>query len=287
MGGKIKYVSEKDKGIYNAFNKGIRMSTGKLIGIINSDDFYELDTVQKVVENMDESPYQVIYGYCNAMKGEWTQLVKDSHHNLRACMIPHETCFITRRTYCKYGLYVEYLKIASDYELMMRLYETKKVRFKQIPEVLINYAIGGISSRKDMFPVLEMENAFIHYRYHTISLRDFIELVLLNSFSRQYLKVKEMSDKHFALYTLMDKWYEAKGQESIRCSGKKRIWKHSDLWNGNSGHEAVWRAGWGRYCGQVRDRQKQGHTMRWLEDSVSRHGAERYRCGDCNCSLLS
>ena len=210
MGGKIKYVSEKDKGIYNAINKGIRMSTGKLIGIINSDDFYELDTVQKAVENMDESPYQVIYGYCNAMKGECTQLVKDSHHNLRACMIPHETCIITRRTYCKYGLYVEYLKIASDYELMMRLYETKKVRFKQIPEVLINYAIGGISSRKDMFPVLEMENAFIHYRYHTISLRDFIELVLLNSFSRQYLKVKEMSDKHFALYTLMDKWYEAK-----------------------------------------------------------------------------
>lgn len=210
FGDRLKYISENDRGIYNAFNKGIRMSTGKLIGIINSDDFYELDTVQKVVNSMENIPYQVIYGYYNAINGDCSKLIKNNHHSLREYMIPHETCFVTRQAYCKFGLYIEYLKIAGDYELMMRFYETKKVKFKQIPEVLVNYKLGGISSRKDMFPVLDIENAFVHFKYRTISLNSFVECVLLNSFSKQYKKAKEMSDKHFVLFMLMERWVCAK-----------------------------------------------------------------------------
>ena len=66
--GRMKYVSEPDKGIYNAMNKGIKMSTGSLIGIINSDDYYELYTIEHIVDNMTADKYQVLYGWLRVLQ---------------------------------------------------------------------------------------------------------------------------------------------------------------------------------------------------------------------------
>ena len=62
---RLRYVSERDKGIYDAMNKGIRLSAGDVIGIINSDDFYEPDAVENIVKYADRGSCQVLYGYCN------------------------------------------------------------------------------------------------------------------------------------------------------------------------------------------------------------------------------
>src|SRR5574344_2512884 len=56
----IKLISEKDNGIYDAMNKGISLSTGSIIGMINSDDYYELDAVESIVNNITESDYQIL-----------------------------------------------------------------------------------------------------------------------------------------------------------------------------------------------------------------------------------
>ena len=60
---RLRYVSERDKGIYDAMNKGIRLSAGDVIGIINSDDFYEPDAVENIVKYADRGSCQVLYGY--------------------------------------------------------------------------------------------------------------------------------------------------------------------------------------------------------------------------------
>lgn len=145
--GRMKYVSEKDKGVYNAMNKGIRMSAGQLIGIINSDDYYDRNAVQNIVDNMGDAECQVVYGYLRLLKGnQYYGLSKKTHNGLETVMLPHPTCFATRAVYQKYGLYLEWLKASADYELMLRLRSKKDVVFIQVKTVIASFRAGGISS---------------------------------------------------------------------------------------------------------------------------------------------
>lgn len=145
--GKLKYISEKDNGIYNAMNKGIRMSHGKLIGIINSDDFYEPDAIEKAVACMTEEDCQVIYGYLRVIERTGTvRYSRVRHDSLPEKMIAHPTCFVTRETYRRYGLFREGMRVTADYELMLRFYRSNKVGFHLCPCVMANFKAGtGIS----------------------------------------------------------------------------------------------------------------------------------------------
>lgn len=171
--GRLRYISEKDKGIYDAMNKGIKMSRGCLIGIINSDDYYEDATVEKVVDRYRENSEQVIYGYLGLLLGNNRIKIQNfSHKNLHQNMIPHPTCFVTRKVYQKYGLFRKAFKITADYEFMVRLYE-KNVEFIQIPEVLANFRVGGMSSSSRT--LIEKSTVKLLYRY--ISFREYIHLL--------------------------------------------------------------------------------------------------------------
>lgn len=174
--GRMKVVSEKDKGIYDAMNKGIRMSTGSLIGIINSDDYYEPDAVRTVVNHMTSDKYQVIYGHCRLIRNQYLWgYFTTSHEDLGSGMIPHSTCFVTRKVYCDLGLFLTCFKIASDYELMVRLYQTRKVTFTQIRQILADFRMGGISGDEKK---AARECAVIKYYHGMISLSRMIgELV--------------------------------------------------------------------------------------------------------------
>lgn len=144
--GRMRYISEKDRGIYDAMNKGIRMTKGGLIGIVCSDDYYEPDAVEKVVSRRTDDRYQVIYGYCRFIdKGRAAGLMKSNHKDLRQHMIPHPTCFVTRGVYRYFGMFLTVFRISGDYELMLRLYNSQEVVFTQIKEVLTNFRIGGES----------------------------------------------------------------------------------------------------------------------------------------------
>lgn len=171
--GRMKFVSEKDKGIYDAMNKGLRMSRGRLIGIINSDDWYEPDAVEKILNHMTGDRYQVVYGYCNWIgNNRVTGIMKSDHKRLAHGMIPHQTCFVTRSAYRDFGMFLAAFKIAGDYELMARFYKTNEVTFTQIKEVLANYRLGGISSnaRRAM-----CENALIAYYHKMITFRELVK----------------------------------------------------------------------------------------------------------------
>ena len=178
--GRLQYISEKDSGIYSAMNKGIKLSTGSLIGIINSDDYYENDAVEKIVRHMTNDKYQVVYGYCRLIKNNRiTGILKNGHEILAQRMIPHPTCFVTRWVYRDFGLFLTTFKIASDYELMFRLYYSGKVTFIQIKDVIANFRVGGACFD---FKRVKREDAVIKYHYKVISFKDmFVDIFGLNA----------------------------------------------------------------------------------------------------------
>lgn len=141
-------VSEKDNGIYDAMNKGIRMATGDVIGIVNSDDWLELHAIQTVADVYQETGFDMFYADLNLIKDNGTVIVKHSkldkfpttrHWN-------HPTTFITRKTYDEAGVF-RCKGLYDDFDLMLRIRRAnKKVVIHN--QVLSNFRTGGVSNQK-------------------------------------------------------------------------------------------------------------------------------------------
>lgn len=149
-------VSEPDKGIYDAMNKGINVATGDIVGILNSDDFYETnDVLSAVVQTFNNSPdVQLVFGDLVFVKPvnltkitRFYSLPNFKPWKLRfGWMPPHPATFIKKRAYDKYGLYKTTFKIAADYELFVRLLLVKNLTYKHLNKVLIRMRSGGAST---------------------------------------------------------------------------------------------------------------------------------------------
>ncbi len=150
-------VSEPDGGIYDAMNKGISLATGEIIGIINSDDWYELGTFEAVRKCFQENDVEIVYGSMNIVNesGLVKRLIPTDIKKIRYEMeVPHPTVFVKRDIYDKYGNFRLNYEIASDYELLLRFY-TKGVKFFCINKVLANFRCGGVSQREERKCILE------------------------------------------------------------------------------------------------------------------------------------
>lgn len=144
--GRIKYISERDEGIYDAMNKGIKLATGQLIGIINSDDYYELDAVEHVVSVWDGTGMQILYGLMRKLvNGKEDSVLLLSHESLEDRMICHPSCFVTADVYREIGLFDKKYQSVADYDFMLRAFRSKKVFFKPVYKILANFSDGGIS----------------------------------------------------------------------------------------------------------------------------------------------
>lgn len=145
--GKLRVVSEEDKGIYDAMNKGINLASGELIGMVNSDDYYSFDSVEIMVKNMLNVKYQILYGYQRNLKnGKETKICIYHHEFLDQQMITHPTCFVTKSVYKDFGLYNCKYKSSADYEFMLRIYHGGRVAFKPVYHIISNFEEGGMSS---------------------------------------------------------------------------------------------------------------------------------------------
>jgi len=89
-------------------------------------------------------------------------------------MIPHPTCFVTRQTYCDFGLFLPFFKITADYEMMLRFYKSGQVVYTQIPRVIANFQSGGISTKPGMEKRRLLEKAWIQCHYEEIPVREFM-----------------------------------------------------------------------------------------------------------------
>jgi glycosyltransferase len=150
-----KVVCEKDKGIYDAMNKGLQKATGDVIGILNSDDFYTGPAVlSKVAAAFNDPAVEAVYGDLQYVKQDNVQLVTrtwkagafNKKHLYYGWMPPHPTFFVRRQVYEKAGRFNTNLRSAADYELMLRFLLKHNINACYIPEVLVKMRAGGMSN---------------------------------------------------------------------------------------------------------------------------------------------
>jgi glycosyltransferase involved in cell wall biosynthesis len=149
-----KVISEKDKGIYDAMNKGIALATGDVIGILNSDDIYINNQVLSKVARAFEEGAEACYGDLqyvsandlNKVTRNWKAGRFHDRSFLMGWMPPHPTFFVRPEVYRQVGNFNLALKSAADYELMLRVFMKHRFRISYIPEVLVKMRAGGMSN---------------------------------------------------------------------------------------------------------------------------------------------
>jgi glycosyltransferase involved in cell wall biosynthesis len=154
--GKTTFISEPDRGIYDALNKGIRRSTGHIIGILHADDLYADDRViERVVQVFQRRKVKSCYGdlqYVDQHRIDrvirhWRSSPYTHGKFQYGWMPPHPTFFAKKEIYEKLKGYDPRFRIAGDYELMLRYLEIHKISTFHLPEVLVRMRHGGVSNR--------------------------------------------------------------------------------------------------------------------------------------------
>jgi glycosyltransferase involved in cell wall biosynthesis len=148
------FISEPDAGIYDAMNKGIQLATGKIVGILNSDDFFAyneiLSNIAAVFVNEDTD---VLYGNLNYIKPngsimrKWTSGAYMQGLFNRGWMPPHPTFYCKRALFEKWGSYDLQYGTAADYELMLRFIHLNNASTYYLNKTMVNMAVGGASNK--------------------------------------------------------------------------------------------------------------------------------------------
>jgi len=147
-----KLISEPDEGIYDAMNKGIALATGDIIGMLNADDFYaSANVVSKMVELMESQDLDAAYGNLVYVDREdtskavrfWQAGSYKSGAFRKGWVPPHPTFFCRKEIYSKYGHFCNDLKIAADFELMLRFIEKHKIKVGYLPQTIVKMRTGG------------------------------------------------------------------------------------------------------------------------------------------------
>ena len=150
-------VSEPDHGIYDAMNKGVQLATGDVIGILNSDDVYADDSVLERVMRLFESDMalSMVYGdlvYVEAndlskVVRTWRSLSYYPNYFEDGHVPPHPSLFLKRKVYEQAGLFNDGMKLAADYELMLRTFKLFTFKSSYLPSILVKMRLGGSTNK--------------------------------------------------------------------------------------------------------------------------------------------
>lgn len=164
------WISEPDKGISDAFNKGISDSTGELIGTINSDDWYCENVVESIVNNYIQRSNYIFHGKCQYWDKEGIRpyYIFSGRHDITHTMtINHPTMFVPRKMYEEINLFYLHLKVVMDYEWIRRAKLNDK-KFVYIDEVISNMRLGGVSTYQWWSFYIEESQVRYYYGIHPV-----------------------------------------------------------------------------------------------------------------------
>jgi glycosyltransferase len=150
------WVTEPDKGIYDALNKGIKLATGDVVGLLHSDDMFANDRViEKIADRFTETQCDATYGdLLYVSKADPSKIIRywkscpfDVKNFRKGWMPAHPTLFMTKNIYDTLGLFNLKYRISSDYDLMLRTVGTGRLTCEYIPEVITHMRVGGASNK--------------------------------------------------------------------------------------------------------------------------------------------
>jgi glycosyltransferase involved in cell wall biosynthesis len=149
-----KFISEKDNGIYDAINKGINLSTGYIVGILNSDDyFFDNSIISNIVDIFTiNNTVDSVIGDINFVNTNNKLIREYKSLNWKpslfkfGIMPPHPTFYCKRILYDKFGLYNNRYKIAGDFDLLIRFLFVNKISYHYFPKSMVTMRLGGIST---------------------------------------------------------------------------------------------------------------------------------------------
>jgi glycosyltransferase len=198
------WISEADRGMYDAINKGISLATGDIVGILNSDDMLaSADAIRSIVDCFETTGTESVYGDLVYVDAESTQKVirywkGNSYKRYRfryGWMPAHPTFYMKRELIEKYGLYENHYYTAADYEFMARYLFLHKVSAQYIDSMLVKMRCGGISNvtlksrlRANRRDFLAMKRNKIPFSFIVSILKPLIKIPQFNSrYAKQYM----------------------------------------------------------------------------------------------------
>lgn len=192
-------ISEPDKGIYDAMNKGIAKAKGDIVGLLNADDLYNNNNViSKVASLFVDSNLDACYGdliYFSDKSPEkvaryWRSSPFVTGLFAKGWCPPHPTLFVRRQLYLKYGAFDTAYAMGNDVELMMRFFEKYRIRSYYLPQILVKMRLGGISNRSFKSIVVQNQCILRAAEKHQIpfSLSTFFGYKIMNRLSQWILK---------------------------------------------------------------------------------------------------
>ena len=188
-------ISEPDRGMYDALNKGLALASGDIIGMLNSDDFYiHSQVISTVVTTLQNTQVDCVFAdmvYVNPNNlNKVVRYYSSAPFNPRrfayGWMPGHPTVFIKRWAYDRYGYFKTNYKIAADYELLTRFLAKHQLPYTYVPQVWVKMRTGGISTRN------LMSNWILNREIVRACAENGIRTNLLNVFSKYFTKILQL-----------------------------------------------------------------------------------------------
>ncbi|WP_439183477.1 glycosyltransferase family 2 protein [Carboxylicivirga taeanensis] len=191
-----RWVSERDKGIYDAMNKGLKLASTEWIGFLHADDlFHDEQVVENILAQVDNSNHNVLYGNLNYVQADAPDKIirfwKSQPFSLkllkRGWMPPHPTVYIRRGLIQQLGGFNTAFRISADYDYMLRLFSHSDTDSLYIDETLVNMRLGGVSNNSIKNIVQKSKEDYLALKQNKIG--GFYALFIKN-FSKliQYIK---------------------------------------------------------------------------------------------------
>ncbi|WP_421944643.1 glycosyltransferase family 2 protein [Pedobacter sp.] len=192
------FISEPDKGLYDAINKGIDLASGDVIGLLNADDMLASnDVITKIVALFNnDAALEAVYGDLNYVHPhtlkiirKWKSRQAEKKDLLNGWMPAHPTLYIKKDTLKKHGNYALDLGTAADYDLILRYLYVYEIRIKYLPMLMVNMRMGGVSNGTLKAIWLAAKNDFIALK------RNKLPLPLITLMKKKLLKFEQFMIK--------------------------------------------------------------------------------------------